>query len=418
MIDPSEEISIKNHIVVSNCMAKKLYLDHQYVRKFSSPVIRHTAAKGKPAIILEQTLFYPTSGGQPHDTGTINRVPVIDVFEDENHEIVHLLAEPLKVTEVCGRINWERRLDHMQQHTGQHLLSQAFMQTCDAETISFHLGDKSSTLDLKRAGFSIDKIAAVEIFANRIIYENRRVIAHIVGKNELDQYPVRRPPAVDDNIRIVEIKDFDFSPCGGTHCSRTGEIGIVKIRRFENYKGGSRIHFICGLRALREYQRKSEILKQIGESLSTGETELYKNIIKNRDDLKFLKREHSNLKKQLLDYEAKDLFSERKKADNINVIEKIFEDRDPKELKILGQKVLDKFPSTVILFGAKTAEKSYLLFLRSEGIQCDMGQLMQKACAVINGRGGGRSQQAQGGGPFADNLDLALQCAYDLILKS
>jgi alanyl-tRNA synthetase len=396
-------------------MTTKLYLSDQYLREFSSTISRKIEAGEKPGIILEQTLFYPTSGGQPHDTGTINDIPVLEVIEDEKHGIVHLLEGPVTGEKVDGRINWARRFDHMQQHTGQHLLSQAFIKTCNAETISFHLGDKSSTLDLKEAGFSVETIAAAEDLANQIIYENRPVMGHIIGKNELDQYPVRKPPTVDGNIRIVEIKDFDFSPCGGTHCSRTGEIGIVKIRRFENYKGGTRIHFVCGLRALKDYQQKSEILKRIGDSLSAGETDLYKNIKKIRDELKLLRREHSNLKKQYLDYEAKALFSERKEIENINIIEKVFEDRNPKELKILARKVLENFPNTVILFGAKAEGKASLFFLRSEELACDMGKLMQDACAVINGRGGGRPQQAQGGGPAADKLDKALRCAYELI---
>lgn len=396
-------------------MTNKLYLDNQYLRDFSSPVIQIIEKGVRPGIILEQTLFYPSSGGQPHDTGTINDIPVLDVLEDENHQIVHLLAKPLAGNRVEGRINWERRFDHMQQHTGQHLLSQAFMMTANAETVSFHMGDESATLDLYQTGFSIETITAVEVLANQIIYENRPVIGRSIGKEELDRYPVRKPPTVDDNIRIVEIEDFDHSPCGGTHCSKTGEIGIVKIRRFENYKGGTRIHFLCGLRALKDYQEKSNIVKQIGDYLSAGETDLYKNIKKIRGELKSLRREHSNLNKRYLHYEAHALFSERKEIDDISIIVKIFEDRHPKELKILAQKVLENFPNTVVLFGSKAGGKASLFFLRSEVFACDMGKVMQDACAIINGRGGGRPQQAQGGGPAADKLDAALQCAYERI---
>ena len=255
----------------------------------------------------------------------------------------------------------------------------------------------------------------MENLANQIIYENRPVIGHIIGKNELDRYPVRKPPIVDENIRIVEIKDFDYSPCGGTHCSRTGEIGIVKIRRFENYKGGSRIHFLCGLRALKDYQEKSRILKQIGEYLSAGEADLYKNIKKNRDGVKVLQKEHGRLKKQLFDNEAKALISKIKKIDNENIISRIFQDRNSKEMKILAQKILENLTKTVILFGAKAEGKASMFFLRSEDIACDMGELMQDACAFINGRGGGRPQQAQGGGPNADKLDTALQYASEQV---
>jgi alanyl-tRNA synthetase len=393
-------------------MTHKLYLDHQYLRRFTSTVSHIIETGEKPGIILEKTLFYPSSGGQPHDTGTINDIPVIDLFEDESRQVVHLLAEPVAGNRVEGRINWQRRFDHMQQHTGQHLLSQAFLVAANAQTLSFHMGDQSSTLDLNKAGFSMKTITAVEDLANRIIYENRPVIIRIIGKNDLDRYPVRKPPAVDDNIRIVEIKEFDFSPCGGTHCSKTGEIGIVKIRRFENYKGGTRIHFLCGVRALKDYQEKSNVIRQIGEYLSAGETDLYNNIKKNRDELKSLRRENSNLSKRYLHHEAQALFSERKEIDAINIIVKTFEDRHPQELKALAQKVMENFPNTVVLFGAKAEGQASLFFMRSEAVACDMGKLMQDACAVINGRGGGRPQQAQGGGPAADKLETALQGAY------
>jgi alanyl-tRNA synthetase len=398
-------------------MTVKLYLEDQYLQNFTSKVIERTETKGKSAVVLEQTLFYPTSGGQPHDTGTLNDVPVIDVFEDESRRLIHLIEEPLTVSEVEGRIDWQRRYDHMQQHTGQHLLSQAFIRICQAETLSFHLGDESATLDVNRAGLGSETIASVENLANQIVCENREVRFYTVAKSELDHYPVRKPPAVEENIRIIEIKDFDYSPCGGTHCSRTGEIGIIKIRRHENYKGGSRVHFLCGFRALKDYQNKTAILKQIGDSLSSGEGDLPQNIQKIQDELKQLRWDHNHLKKQFLNYEARALVSECKKLGNINVVEKIFEDRDPQELKILGQSVLENLPNAVVLFGSKAQGKASLFFLRSEALDLDMGKLMQAACAVINGRGGGRPQQAQGGGPAAEKLEEALRFAGSLLTR-
>ena len=396
-------------------MTHKVYLENQYLREFSSTVRQIVEAGERTGVILTQTLFYPSSGGQPHDTGTLNDIPVLDVYQDASQQVVHLLAEPLAGNRVEGRINWARRFDHMQQHTGQHLLSQAFMRAGNAETTSFHMGDDSATLDLDQAGISLETITAVEDLANQIIYENRPVIGRIIEKNELDQYPVRKPPAVDDNIRIVEIKDFDYAPCGGTHCANTGEIGIVKIRRFESYKGGTRIHFLCGLRALKDYQEKSNIIRKIGAYLSAGETDLYKNIKKSRDELKSLRRKNSNLNKRYLHYEAQAVFSERKEIGTVNIIVKKFEDRYPKELKILAQNILEISPDTVVLFGAKTQGKATLFFLRSEEVAGDMGKIMQDVCAVIDGHGGGRPQQAQGGGPATDKLDRALQNAYEMI---
>ena len=361
-------------------MTVRLYLEDQYQQNFSAQVIEQTEVNGRPAVVLDRTLFYPTAGGQPHDIGTLNDIPVVDVFEDEQRRVVHLLKETIAGSEVEGRIDWRRRFDHMQQHTGQHLLSQAFIQICRAATLSFHLGDESATLDVDKAGLGSEAVTAVEELSNRIICEDRRVELHIVAKEELDRYPVRKPPAVEKNIRIVEIKDFDYSPCGGTHCSRTGEIGMIKIRRHENYKGGSRIHFLCGFRALKDYQSKSAILKQIGDALSSGEGDLPQNIQKMQDDLKQLRWEHNRLKKQLSDLEAKALVSEAQRHADINVVEKIFEGRDPQELKILGQAVLENLPAAVILFGSRAQGKASLVFLRSENLAPDMGKLMQAAC--------------------------------------
>ena len=396
-------------------MTRRNYLNNQNLKVFSSAVLQKIEIGGRPGVVLEQTLFYPASGGQPHDTGTLNDIPVIDVIEDNEHGIIHFLAEPLQGENAAGTIDWDRRFDHMQQHTGQHILSQAFLKTCNAETVSFHMGDESATLDLYRGNLSNEDITAAEDLANRIVYENRRVISRIIDKQEISRYPVRKPPVVDRNIRIIEIKDFDYSPCGGTHCSKTGEIGMIKIRRFENHKGGIRIHFLCGSRALRDYQAKSIILKEIGESLSAGESDLHKNILKNRDELKVLRRQFNNLKKQQMKYEAKDLLSDRRKLENINVIVRMFEDRDPGELKILAGKILELYSDMIILFGAKTAGKATLLFQRSEEVDADMGKLMRHACHVIDGRGGGRPQQAQGGGTAPEKLDLALKKSYDLL---
>jgi alanyl-tRNA synthetase len=398
-------------------MTKKLYLDNSYLRSCSAKVIEQTQVDAKPGIILNQTVFYPTSGGQPHDTGTINKVEVIDVFEDQNRQIVHLLERPLEGSQVECEINWEKRFDHMQQHSGQHILSQALLKTIGADTISFHLGEQSSTLDINQSGLTPQTTIRVEQLANRIIFENRDIIDHVVGQSEIHRFPIRKPPTVDEHIRILEIKDFDYSPCGGTHCSKTGEIGILKIRRHENYKGGTRIHFVCGFRALKDYQEKTEILKQLSRALSTAEADLSQNLAKLKDDLKAVTAERDYLNKKLLDYEAYALFSEGKQHADFRLIRKIFNDRHQKEIKLLAKKIVEKSPGAVVLFGIKTEGNAQLLFQCSEGIAFDMGRLMQTASPVVNGRGGGRPQQALGGGPAVAKLEDALQAAEEMLFK-
>ena len=399
-------------------MTQKLYLDDSYLCEFHSSVIERTDVNGRPGVILDRTIFYPTSGGQPHDTGEINDSSVIDVFEDQHHRIVHLLKTPFSGVRIEGRLNWTRRFDHMQQHTGQHMLSQAFLKICKADTISFHLGKKSATIDLNESGFGKEKISSVETLVNQIIYENRPIDSHIVSKDKLNQFPLRNIPTTELSIRVIEINNFDFTPCGGTHCSQTGEVGILKIDRYENYKGGTRVHFVCGFRAFEDYQKKSEILKQVCNSISIGESDLNRSIQKTIDDLKSLRWEHDKLKKQVLEYEAQTLLSERHKFGEFNIIKKIFINRDRKDIKILAEKALKVFPETIILFGTKTGGKAALLFLRSEELSYDMQQLMQIACMSINGQGGGHPQSAQGGGPKVEKLEEALQRAVDAIKKA
>jgi alanyl-tRNA synthetase len=396
-------------------MTKKLYLDNPYRQHCRAEIVEQTQFHSKPAIILDQTVFYPTSGGQPHDTGRISAVEVIDVFEDHKQQIVHLLEKPLKGSTVVCEINWERRFDHMQQHSGQHVLSQALLRTAQADTISFHLGAQSSTIDIDQSGLTPETIFRAEQYANRIIFENRDIIGHMVSKSQINRFPIRKPPTVDNHIRILEIKDFDYSPCGGTHCSQSGQIGILKIRRHENYKGGTRIHFVCGFRALKDYQKKTELLKQLSSALSTAETDLLRNLTKLKKELKTLSGERNDLNKKLLDYEADSLISEGKQQANIRLIKKIFNYRQQKEIKLLARKILEKSPNTVILFGITTRANAQLHFQCTEDFACDMVPLMKTACSIIKGRGGGQPLQAQGGGPAAEKLEEALQGAEDML---
>ncbi|MBD3308411.1 hypothetical protein GF339_18410 [candidate division KSB3 bacterium] len=398
-------------------MTRKLYHEDPYVKTFSATVLEHRDVEGTPGVILDQTAFYPTSGGQPYDTGRLNGVAVVDVLEDEAQQVIHLLTQPLEGTTVEGQIDWERRFDHMQQHTGQHLLSQACIDICEAETVSFHLGEESSTIDVTASGLDESTLQSIENFANQRIYENREVLAHIVTKDEVHRFPVRKLPTVEENIRIVEIKDLDYSPCGGTHCARTGEISMIKIRRVENYKGGTRLHFVCGWRALSDYQQKTEILKQLSDAMSSGEPDLLQNLQKLQDEAKTLRREHKHLTQQMLEYEALALVNEREQHSEIAVLTKLFDNRDPKELRLLATKILEHCSQTVILFGGAYAGKASLIFLRSDDLSPNMGALMKTACAAINGRGGGQPHQAQGGGTETDKLPEALQTAKDALLS-
>jgi alanyl-tRNA synthetase len=392
-------------------MTEKRYLQDSYLKDCTAHIIQTVQVKDKVGIILDRTIFYATSGGQPHDLGIINDVAVVDVFENKDHQIVHVVEKPIQGNQVNCALNWERRLDHMQQHTGQHILSQAFIQIIGANTLAFHLGDQSATIDVDKPDLNTATIHQVEELCNQIIFENRKIIVHEVDYNELHRYPTRKQPQVEGSIRIIEIKDFDHSPCGGTHCARTGETGLLKIWRHENYKGGTRIHFKCGFRALRDYQSKTEILKQLSNTMSTAETDLATNIIKLKDELKTVRRERTRFSKALMEYEADKLISESTSDEGIFLITKAFQDRDMKALGMLANLIIEKSSRTVLLFGTSTRTKAQLLFQCTADLSFDMGELMQNACIIIDGRGGGQAHKAQGGGPATDKIKLALGTA-------
>jgi len=392
-------------------MTEKLYLQDSYLDHCPAAIIRKIQLDGQIGVILDKTIFYATSGGQPYDTGTINDVAVVDVFANQNHEIVHVLEQSIEDSRVKCLLNWERRLDHMQQHTGQHILSQAFLKTIEANTLSFHLGEKSATIDVDKADLNTATIHQVEELCNQIIIENRNVLVHTVDRDELHRYPTRKQPQVEGPVRIIEIEGFDHSPCGGTHCAHTGEIGLIKIWRHENYKGGTRIHFKCGFRALRDYQHKTEILKQLSNVMSAAETDLVANIVKLKTELKTARRERDRLSKALMDYEADKLISESLSYEGISLISKTFEERDMKALGVLANLIIERSSNTVIFFGTSIQNKAQLLFRSTSDISMDMNKLMQKACATIDGRGGGQTHKAQGGGPAIDKLQLALVTA-------
>ncbi|MCP4401915.1 MAG: alanyl-tRNA editing protein [bacterium] len=397
-------------------MTKKLYHEDPYLQSFSSQVSERMRYQGRPALILQQSAFYPASGGQPHDTGTLNNVIVLNVLEDEDYGLVHVLEADIEGELVYGRINWERRFDHMQQHSGQHLLSQVFLRLCEAETLSFHLGEEHSTIDIDLANLDWETVSSAEKTGNQVIYENRKILTHSLSKEELAQFPLRKMPSVEEPIRLVEIAQFDYSPCGGTHCSHTGEIGLIKIAKTENYRGGTRVHFLCGRRALCDYQHKSTLVKRLGESLTVGEADILSNILKLQNEGKALRRECKELSGQVLDYEATALLTEREQFDAGHVLEKVFEKRSVKELKLLAAKILNMSPATVILFGEKQDGKASLLFSCSEELPFHMGDLMKTACKLIEGQGGGQANQAQGGGTVPESLEKALKTARKSIL--
>ncbi|MBN1135957.1 MAG: alanyl-tRNA editing protein [Anaerolineae bacterium] len=412
----------------------RLYFDHPYLTHFTAQVVERLEWAGRPAVVLDQTAFYPTGGGQPHDTGMLKpleagdagegcrdggvEVAVVEVVEREaDGAVIHLLAAPLDAVQVEGRIDWERRFDLMQQHTGQHLLSAAFVRCCEANTVSFHLTADCATIDLDRV-LSADELAQAEALASQAVFDNRPVSARFVPGKEVHRLALRKPVARSGPLRVVEIPDFDCSACGGTHVRATGEIGLIKIVRSERRGAETRVEFMCGRRALADYQVKNALLLDMARDLSVGYWELPEAIRRLDDELREARRELRHAQDALFDAEAGALWHAAARLGDLYVVQAYLASRAPDELKLLAQRLI-AHPQTAVLLGAGQAgDKGHLVFARSADLDFHAGALLGQACQLIGGRGGGRPDFAQGGGPDAAQVPAALDAAFSALSAS
>lgn len=397
-------------------MTERLYYEDSYLKVFKAKVLKKIKIDNRLAVVLDETAFYPTSGGQPYDKGVIQDVPVVQVVE-EGDEIIHILKEELKEkvnSEVVGKIDWERRFDHMQQHLGQHILSGALMKLWSAETVSFHLGEEVCTLDIAKEKLTEEEAKKAEECANEIIFDNRPVKCYFVeGVEDLKRLNLRKVPEKTGKIRIIEVEDFDFSACGGTHCQATGEVGLIKITKWEKRGEKIRLEFICGRRAWKDYFWKNELIKNISNKLTIKDSELGETIDRMLEERKEIRKELKEFKEKLQDYEVRNLINESSlKDDETKIISKIFEDKNFQEVRELVQKIINLDESVVVLFGVK-GEEAKILFACSRALRYDMNGLIREAGKFIEGRGGGAPNFAQAGGKKAEGIEDALNFALE-----
>lgn len=397
-------------------MADKLYRADPYLRQFTARVVQRTTIGKRPALILDRSAFYATSGGQPNDTGTLNGVTVVDVIEDETSgELVHVMAGEIADDDVQGEIDWIRRFDHMQQHSGQHILSQAFEHVLNAPTVSFHLGADVCSIDVQLASLSAAEAASVEDVANNVIFTNTAVRIHEVTRDELGRFPLRKQPVVSGMIRIIEMEGFDFSPCGGTHVRAAGEIGLIKIRRWEKRGDSQRIDFFCGKRALLDYRWKNDTVNALANGLSVKDQDtrdaVERSLAQARDGFKLLEE----TRQRLLELESRVLIAETPLQDGVRLIVRAFADRSSEDVRRLAM-TLTTTPATIALLGLGAADRASLVFARSADLTQDMNALLKSVAAMIGGRGGGAPGLAQGGGPGLAQLDGALAAAQRNVL--
>lgn len=396
-------------------MTERLYYQDATLTAFTAQVVERTTIDDHPAVVLDRTAFYPTGGGQPHDTGTLNGVTVIDVQNREaDGAVVHVLEGELGADEASGQVEWARRFDLMQHHTGQHVLSQAFVEVASAQTVGFHLSEATVTIDLDRADLSPETVATVEDLANRIVFEDRPVTARLVDPDDTGDVRVRHIPDAlhTDGLRVIEVEDFDSTACGGTHVARTGEIGLIKVLKVENYKDGSRITFCCGGRALHDYQEKHDILDAASNRLTVGYWEVGDAIERLRGELKDTQRALKTASDRLAEVEAAELLAGAEMRGPVRLIRLAEDGRDVGEVRALVSRLVEQ-PGVVVLAGV-AGPKAQLILAHSSDLSFNLNDALQPALAALGtDRGGGRPDFCQGGGVEADidAIEAALAAA-------
>lgn len=397
-------------------MTKKLFIKNTYIKEFNANIIKLFEENNEFHLLLDQTAFFPEGGGQPCDLGFIDEIPVKYVYEEDD-SIYHVVGNlPNKLENLKCILDWNRRFDHMQQHLGQHILSSAFETLCDAETIGFHLGAEYVTIDLNQPLKEGD-ISSVEYFANQIIFNDLVVETLYPTPEELSVLPLRKKTSVKENIRIVKIDDFDYSACCGTHPNRTGEVGLIKIRKWENYKEGIRIEFVCGNRALKDYFYKNNITNIASSILSVKDVDIINSIERINEELIVVKKENKNLKEKLMEYESKDLINSSNRIKDITIISNLYRGRDFGELRQLSS-IITNMSKSIVIFGNIIDDKAQLIISRSKGINnINIKAIFDEVIQIIDGKGGGNQFTAQGGGKNSEKINTVIEKSYNLLIN-
>jgi alanyl-tRNA synthetase len=367
---------------------------------------------GAIAITLDRSAFYPTGGGQPNDTGTIGEARVVDCIDAEESGILHVLQGPTPEVgdTIHGKVDWLRRLDHIQQHTGQHILSSAFVKLFDAPTRSFRVLDHECEIDVALENPTDEKIEQAVDLANQIIWESRAIEIRQVTSAEAANLPLRKESTREGELRVIEIADFDLTPCGGTHAKSTGEVGVISVRSWERAKGLTRIQFMAGVRVVSDYRKTNRTAREVAQLFSAGREDSPALVRRLIDENKNLARRVRELGEVACRVEAEELIRDTAVTDETRMITQVFDDRDTDSLKQLAVALISR-PKVVALLGAREGDTARLVFARSSDATGDMSVLMRNACELIGGRGGGRPDMAQGGGPKADQLPEAIDSA-------
>lgn len=393
---------------------ERLYYSDSHLIEFEALVTDKTdRVSGWTAVTLDRTAFYPTGGGQPSDTGTLNGERVLECLDDEGNGVLHVVQgrAPDVGATVKGRIDWPRRLDHIQQHTGQHILSQAFVTLFKAPTRGFRVLHDVCVVDVELTNPTNELIERAVELANNVIWEDRQITIKSATAEEAAQLPLRKDPSREGELRLIEIEGFDLTPCGGTHAYRTGEVGMIAVRTWERAKGLTRIEFAAGTRALVDYRRANKTARAVAALFSSSRDDAAKLATRMVEENKELHRRVRSLEEIAARVEADELLAAASaNAASVRIVNHIFDNRDAESLKRLAVALI-VHPNTIALLGARDKETARLVFAKAADAPGDMNALMHDACELLNGRGGGKSDMAQGGGKRIEKLAEAIEHA-------
>ena len=398
-------------------MTERLYYEDSFLYDFDAEV-REVLEHPRPAIVLDRTAFYPTSGGQIFDAGWIGaegspKLRVIEVAEDENGQIIHYLEAPVKDlapgVRVRGAVDATRRRDHMQQHSGQHVLSAAFLQLYNMPTVSFHMADDYCSIDLDTATLTKPQIESAERLANVIVLENRGVDIRFVSRDEAEKLGLRKlPPADRDQLRLISIRDFDLTACGGTHVAQTGQIASILLRKIERVRQGWRVEFVAGQRAVATARRDFTALSETAALFSAHIYDVPQQARKSLEEIKGLRKQVEQSQEELAAAYASVMLAEAAEQGGRQVVVRVLADRDLSFIKLLAQKIT-RISSIAVALLATTSPQPSLVFAQSPGQPFNMGSLMKETMAKLGGRGGGSKDMAQGGIPHVDGIEDKLK---------
>jgi alanyl-tRNA synthetase len=452
---------------------ERLYYNDSHLIEFEARVVDVTErVSGWTAVVLDRTAFYPTGGGQPSDTGTLDGSRVVECMDDGAGGVLHVMQgmAPARNAVVAGRVDWARRLDHIQQHTGQHILSQAFVTLFNAPTKSFRVLEAVCEIDVELSNPTSEMIERAVELANNIVWEDRLITIHNVSAEQAAAMPLRKESSREGELRLIEIEGFDLTPCGGTHAYRTGEVGMIAMRSWERAKGLTRIEFVAGMRALADYRKANRAARDAAALFSTGRDDVPQVAAQLVEENKELHRQVRALEEIAAEVEAQQLLasasrgvgsasqvlstsgsrgasgsaseglrSESKPLGSSEglssaakglsgsksqavaasgaerIVAQIFDGRDAESLKKLAHALM-AHPHTIALLGSRDNDTARLVFARSADAPGDMSALMRDACALLDGRGGGKPEMAQGGGKNVAKLEEAINGARNSLV--